>query len=72
MTTEATTRQQLTQKNLQDIHDSMRQTAQMWVSGLITDREIAEHFAMMASNFSKLERLGQLSNLVDPATGLRY
>jgi hypothetical protein len=70
MTTEATTK--LTQENLQGIHEAMRHTAQMWVSGLLTDRDVAEHFAMLANNFVKLDQLGQLSGLVDPATGLRY
>jgi hypothetical protein len=62
----------LTQENLEAVHEAMREAAQMWVSGLITDREIADHFAKLSANFQKLHDLDLLTGLLDPATGLRY
>jgi hypothetical protein len=62
----------VTQQHLDSVHEGMRTTTQLWVSGLITDREIADHFAKLSFNFQKLEDRGSLSGLLDPATGLKY
>lgn len=59
-----------TQQNLQAIHQGMREVAQMWVSGLITDLEIAEHFAKVSVKFDTASHV--LPGLIDPNTGLRY
>lgn len=58
------------QRDLQLIHADMREAAQMWVSGLITDREMAEHFSVVADKFRSVEHL--MAGLIDPNTGLRY
>jgi len=60
----------LTQRDLQLVHADMREAAQMWVSGLITDREIADHFAKVAAKFKTVNHA--LPGLLDPNTGLRY
>jgi len=62
----------VTQQHLDAVHTGMRTTAQLWVSGLITDRELADHFAKLSFNFQKLDQVGQLQGLLDPATGLKY
>lgn len=62
----------LTQGNLEAVHEGMVNAVQMWVSGLITDKEVADHFAKLSANFQTLEALGALKGLLDPATGLRY
>ena len=62
----------VTQENLEAVHEGMLTTAQLWVSGLITDKEITAHFAKLSINFDKLEHEGLLKNLLDPATGLSY
>ena len=62
----------VTQQHLDAVHQGMRTAVQMWVSGLITDREMADHFAKLSFNFQKLDDLGLLKDLLDPATGLRY
>jgi len=53
---------------LDHIHEDLKQTAQMWVSGLITDREITNSFRKFAD---LLDTIG-VADLLDPATGLRY
>ena len=53
---------------LYNIHEDLKQTAQMWVSGLITDREITNSFR----NFANLLDALEVADLLDPATGLRY
>ena len=53
---------------LNNIHEDLKQTAQMWVSGLITDREITRSFGKFAE---LLDTIG-VADLLDPATGLRY
>ena len=68
---EATTHS-VNQQHLEAVHEAMRTTAQMWLSGLITDKEIADHFAKLSNNFKLLDHAGLLTNLLDPATGLRY
>ena len=62
----------VTQEHLQAVHEGMRETTQLWVSGLITDKEIANHFAKLSANFALLENANLLTGLLDPATGLRY
>ncbi len=62
----------VTQQHLDAVHEGMRTTTQLWVSGLITDREVADHFAKLSFNFQKLEDRGLLSGLLDPNTGLKY
>jgi hypothetical protein len=69
---EVKTNHTVTQEHLEAVHEGMRTTVQMWVSGLITDKEIADHFFKLSTNFSKLEQSGLLKDLLDPATGLRY
>ena len=60
----------LTQRDLQLVHADMREAAQLWVSGLITDQEIVDHFALVAAKFRTASHL--LPGLIDPNTGLRY
>jgi len=62
----------VTQQHLDAVHEGMRTTTQLWVSGLITDKEVADHFAKLSVNFRKLEQQGLLKGLLDPATGLSY
>lgn len=62
----------VTQQHLDAVHEGMRQATQLWVSGLITDQEVADHFAKLSTNFQKLEQQGLLKGLLDPATGLKY
>ena len=57
-----------TQKELENVHVSMKDVAQLWVSGLVTDKEIAYSFR----NFARLLDSLDLANHIDPATGLRY
>lgn len=59
-----------TQRDLQLVHADMREAAQLWVSGLITDFEIAEHFAKVLEKFKTVDHV--LPGLIDPNTGLRY
>jgi hypothetical protein len=53
---------------LDNIHEDLKQMAQLWVSGLITDREITNSFRKCADLLDTLE----VVDLLDPATGLRY
>jgi len=53
---------------LDHIHEDLKQIAQMWVSGLITDREITNSFRKFADLLDTIE----VADLLDPATGLRY
>lgn len=53
---------------LDNIHEDMKQIAQMWVSGLITDLEVTRSFGKFAE---LLDTIG-VADLLDPATGLRY
>ena len=62
----------VTQEHLNAVHEGMRTTAQMWVDGLITDKEFTAHFAKLSTNFDLLEYGDLLTGLLDPATGLRY
>ena len=57
-----------TQKELENTHICMKDVAQLWVSGLVTDKEIAYSFR----NFARLLDSLDLANHIDPATGLRY
>ena len=53
---------------LDHIHEDLKQAAQLWVSGLITDREITNSFRKFADLLDTIE----VADLLDPATGLRY
>lgn len=66
------TNHSITQDHLQAVHEGMQTVAELWVNGLITDKELADHFAGLSANFAKLQDLDLLKGLLDPATGLRY
>jgi len=57
-----------TQDQLNTIHASMREIAQMWVSELITDKEMAHTFGQFYAQLKALD----VADLIDPNTGLRY
>jgi hypothetical protein len=57
-----------TQAVLDRYHESLKVSAQLWVSGLITDKEVTNSFRIYAS----LLAAADLTDLLDPATGLRY
>ena len=59
-------------EKLIEIRQSMRQVAELWVNELITDKEIADSFASISTLYAHYERLGLLSGLLDPNTGLKY
>jgi hypothetical protein len=61
-----------TNEKLIEVHKAMRDVAQLWVSGLVTDKEVADSFASVSHLFAHYERLGLTSGLLDPATGLKY
>ena len=61
-----------TNEKLIEIRRSMRQIADLWVNELITDKEIADSFANISLLYKHYERLGLLSGLLDPTTGLKY
>ena len=61
-----------TNEKLIEIRQSMRQVAELWVNELITDKEIADSFASISHLYAHYERLGLLSGLLDPNTGLKY
>jgi len=60
-----------TQQTLQDIHEHMKSVAQLWVSGLITDKEIASNFTTRLAEINDTTDSNPL-DCIDPATGLRY
>lgn len=57
-----------TQDQLNTIHASMREVAQLWVSELITDKEVAHTFGKFYAQIKDLD----VSDTIDPNTGLRY
>ena len=57
-----------TQDKLNTIHASMREIAQMWVSELITDKEMAYTFGQFYAQLKALD----VADLLDPNTGMRY
>ena len=59
-------------EKLTEVHRAMRDVAQLWVSGLVTDKEVADSFASVSVLFAHYQRLGLTSGLIDPNTGLRY
>ena len=61
-----------TNEKLIEVRKAMRDVAQLWVSELITDKEMAESFAKVSVLFAHYERLGLLKGLLDPNTGLKY
>jgi hypothetical protein len=46
----------------------MVEITQMWVDGLITDKEFSNSLARFAAKYGYMDLVG----LIDPATGLRY
>ena len=63
---------EVTQEHLEAVHGGMQTTVQMWVDGLITDKEFTAHFAKLSADFELLASDNFLTGLLDPATGLRY
>ncbi len=61
-----------TNEKLIEVHKAMRDVAQLWVSGLVTDKEIADSFVSISQLFAFYERLGLTKGLLDPNTGLQY
>jgi hypothetical protein len=57
-----------TQQQLETIHASMREVAQLWVNELITDKEMASAFTQFYSKLSALD----VADMIDPNSGLRY
>jgi hypothetical protein len=62
----------VTRLNLKAVHEGMRVLVQQWASGLITDKEIADAFAVISSKFATLDNHGLLVGMIDPNTGLRF
>ena len=58
------------QSNLDAVHNLMADKVQLWASGLITDRELANALAILAEGFTA--HAANIVGLIDPATGLRY
>jgi hypothetical protein len=69
---EETINRPITQQHLEAVHEGMREAAQLWVSGLITDKEIADKFATLSDKFYAYTYTGEIEGLLDPNTGLRY
>jgi hypothetical protein len=57
-----------TQDQLNTIHASMREVTQLWIDGLITDKEMAYTFGQFYAQLSALD----VADLLDPNTGMRY
>jgi hypothetical protein len=57
-----------TQDQLNTIHASMREVAQLWVDGLITDKEVAHTFGQFYAKLCALD----VADMIDPNTGMRY
>jgi hypothetical protein len=57
-----------TQDQLEINHHAMREVAQLWIDGLITDKEVAHAFTQFYSKLSALD----IANMIDPNSGLRY
>jgi len=57
-----------TQDQLNTIHASMREVAQLWIDGLITDKEMAYTFGQFYAQLKALD----VADLLDPNTGMRY
>jgi hypothetical protein len=62
----------VTEQNLEAVHEGMCVLVQQWASGLITDKEIADAFAVISSKFATLDNHGLLAGVIDPNTGLRF
>ena len=56
------------QQTLDSTHEHMVEITQMWVDGLITDKEFSNSLARFAAKYGYMDLVG----LIDPATGLRY
>jgi hypothetical protein len=57
-----------TQQQLELTHHAMREVAQLWVDGLITDKEVAHTFGQFYAKLSALD----IADKIDPNTGMRY
>ena len=58
----------VTQQNMRAINQGINVHVQLWLDGLVTDREITAYFAMLNERFSRADVRG----LIDPNTGMRY
>ena len=58
------------QSNLDAVHQVIVDAVQMWVSGLTTDNELCE--ALHGIHLGFTEHRNNMSELIDPNTGLRY
>ena len=61
-----------TEQHLEAVHEGMCVLVQQWASGLITDKEIADAFAVISSKFAILDNHKLLVGMIDPNTGLRF
>lgn len=68
MTDEQCEKNLITQQNLRAVNQGIRVHVQLWLDGLVTDKEITAHFAKLDTRFSRAIVRG----LIDPNTGLRY
>ena len=57
-----------TQDQLEINHHAMREVAQLWVDGLITDKEVAHTFGQFYAKLCALD----IADMIDPNTGMRY
>jgi hypothetical protein len=57
-----------TQDQLNTIHASMREVTQLWIDGLITDKEVAHTFGQFYAKLCALD----IADMIDPNTGMRY
>jgi hypothetical protein len=57
-----------TQDQLEITHHAMREVAQLWVDGLITDKEVAHTFGQFYAKLCALD----IADMIDPNTGMRY
>jgi hypothetical protein len=56
-------------QNLDAVHAHVSTTVQLWINRLITDKELADELATVATSFAESTTL---AGLIDPNTGLRY
>jgi hypothetical protein len=57
-----------TQDQLEITHHALREVAQLWVDGLITDKEVAHTFGQFYAKLCALD----IADMIDPNTGMRY
>jgi hypothetical protein len=58
------------QSNLDAVHQVIVEAVQMWASGLTTDNELCE--ALHGIHLGFAGHRNNMSELIDPNTGLRY